>query len=66
MHASDFAFVLLSDICYFIFQQDSLGKLNGLLDACAQLGVETSPMCVNGLGIVPLFSWYHEVDCFSC
>ncbi|KAI3982790.1 hypothetical protein MKX01_010273 [Papaver californicum] len=39
---------------------DSLEKLNRLLDGCKGLGVETSPMIVDGLGIIPLFSWYHE------
>lgn len=39
---------------------DSLEKLNALLDACSDLGVETSPKVVEGLGIIPLFSWYHE------
>ncbi|KAK1384115.1 Metallophos domain-containing protein [Heracleum sosnowskyi] len=39
---------------------DSLEKLNNLLDACKRLGVETSPMAIDGLGIIPLFSWYHE------
>ncbi|KAL4632849.1 hypothetical protein ACB092_04G081000 [Castanea dentata] len=39
---------------------DSLQKLNKLLDACSVLGVETNPMVVDGLGIIPLFSWYHE------
>ncbi|XP_075660352.1 uncharacterized protein LOC142630258 isoform X1 [Castanea sativa] len=39
---------------------DSLQKLNKLLDACRVLGVETNPMVVDGLGIIPLFSWYHE------
>lgn len=39
---------------------DSLEKLNRLLDGCKRLGVETSPMMVDGLGIIPLFSWYHE------
>lgn len=38
----------------------SLEKLNNLLDACRQLGVETNPMAIGGLGIIPLFSWYHE------
>ncbi|XP_065623646.1 uncharacterized protein LOC112019722 [Quercus suber] len=38
----------------------SLQKLNKLLDACRVLGVETNPMVVDGLGIIPLFSWYHE------
>ncbi|KAK4283287.1 hypothetical protein QN277_000253 [Acacia crassicarpa] len=39
---------------------DSLEKLNKLLDACKSLGVETNPMVVDNLGIIPLFSWYHE------
>ncbi|TYG43184.1 hypothetical protein ES288_D12G317400v1 [Gossypium darwinii] len=39
---------------------DSLEKLNKLLDACKQLGVETNPAVIDGLGIIPLFSWYHE------
>uniref|UniRef100_A0A1D1YJW5 Uncharacterized protein L509 n=2 Tax=Anthurium amnicola TaxID=1678845 RepID=A0A1D1YJW5_9ARAE len=39
---------------------DSLEKLNALLDACREIGVETSPGIVDGLGIVPLYSWYHE------
>ncbi|XP_020248781.1 uncharacterized protein LOC109826195 isoform X2 [Asparagus officinalis] len=39
---------------------DSLEKLNALLDACSDLGVETSPRIVEGLGIIPLFSWYHK------
>lgn len=39
---------------------DSLEKLNNLLDACKRLGVETSPMAIDALGIIPLFSWYHE------
>lgn len=39
---------------------DSLDKLNKLLDACRGLGVQTRPMVLYDLGIVPLFSWYHE------
>ncbi|CAN1846315.1 [Acyl-carrier-protein] phosphodiesterase PptH, partial [Linum perenne] len=39
---------------------DSLEKLNKLLGACRGLGVETQPLVINGLGIIPLFSWYHE------
>lgn len=39
---------------------DSLDKLNKLLDACAGLGVETKPRVIDGIGIIPLFSWYHE------
>ncbi|XP_057446513.1 uncharacterized protein LOC130738532 isoform X2 [Lotus japonicus] len=39
---------------------DSLEKLNKLLDACKRIGVETNPMVVGELGIIPLFSWYHE------
>lgn len=43
------------------FQLDSHQKLKKLLDACRGLGVETSPMVLDGLGIIPLFSWYHAV-----
>ncbi|GKV21542.1 hypothetical protein SLEP1_g31512 [Rubroshorea leprosula] len=39
---------------------DSLEKLNKLLAACRLLGVETNPVDIDGLGIIPLFSWYHE------
>ncbi|XP_057772659.1 uncharacterized protein LOC130992147 isoform X2 [Salvia miltiorrhiza] len=38
----------------------SLDKLDKLLDACQKLGVETKPSIVDGLGIIPLYSWYHE------
>ncbi|CAA6655707.1 unnamed protein product [Spirodela intermedia] len=38
----------------------SLEKLNALLDVCRDLGVETGPGIVDGVGIVPLYSWYHE------
>ncbi|XP_011046109.1 PREDICTED: uncharacterized protein LOC105140812 isoform X3 [Populus euphratica] len=44
----------------FPYYLDSLEKLNKLLDACRGLGVQTRPMVLDGLGIVPLFSWYHE------
>ncbi|KAF3438422.1 hypothetical protein FNV43_RR21184 [Rhamnella rubrinervis] len=39
---------------------DSVEKLHNLLDACRTLGVETNPMIIDDLGIIPLFSWYHE------
>lgn len=39
---------------------DSLQKLDKLLDACQRIGVETKPVMLDGLGIIPLFSWYHE------
>ncbi|KAM7479545.1 hypothetical protein LguiA_027758 [Lonicera macranthoides] len=39
---------------------DSLEKLTELLDACRRVGVETNPMVIDGLGIIPLLSWYHE------
>ncbi|KAL8481098.1 hypothetical protein ACS0TY_027583 [Phlomoides rotata] len=39
---------------------DSLDKLDKLLDICDKLGVETKPSIVDGLGIIPLYSWYHE------
>ncbi|KAF6165644.1 hypothetical protein GIB67_010680 [Kingdonia uniflora] len=39
---------------------DSIEKLNALLTACSGIGVKTSPAIIDGLGIIPLFSWYHE------
>ncbi|CAL5184940.1 unnamed protein product [Lathyrus oleraceus] len=39
---------------------DSVEKFNKLLEACKRIGVETNPMVVGALGIIPLFSWYHE------
>lgn len=39
---------------------DSLQKLDKLLDACQRLSVETNPSVIDGLAIIPLFSWYHE------
>eukprot|EP00250_Pteridium_aquilinum_P016098 c22939_g1_i3 orf=100-801(-) len=38
----------------------SLEKLRRLLEICYRLGVETEPKVVKGVGIVPLFSWYHQ------
>lgn len=38
----------------------SLEKLEKLLDACKRLGVKTDPVVIGSLGIIPLFSWYHE------
>ncbi|KAL5749398.1 hypothetical protein ACOSP7_024001 [Xanthoceras sorbifolium] len=38
----------------------SLEKLDRLRDACRELGVETNPADIDGLGIIPLYSWYHE------
>lgn len=34
-----------------------------MLDVCRDLGVETNPIALDGLGIIPLLSWYHEVIC---
>ncbi|KAF5184692.1 hypothetical protein FRX31_025724 [Thalictrum thalictroides] len=39
---------------------DSIEKMYQLLDACKTLGVKTSPEIIDGLGIIPLFSWYHQ------
>lgn len=39
---------------------DSLEKLDKLLDACQKIGVETKPVMIDFLGIIPLLSWYHE------
>lgn len=43
-------------------QLDSLEKLDTLLDACQKIGVETKPGIIDDLGIIPLYSWYHEVS----
>lgn len=53
-------FILIKFLLIFL-QVDSLEKLNKLLDACERIGVETNPMVLGELGIIPLFSWYHEV-----
>ncbi|KAL5725444.1 hypothetical protein ACHQM5_008586 [Ranunculus cassubicifolius] len=39
---------------------DSIDKLNELLIACRKIGVKTSPDIIHGVGIIPLFSWYHQ------
>ncbi|XP_072084793.1 kinesin-like protein KIN-14C isoform X1 [Arachis hypogaea] len=52
-------FVLTLRICG-INEVDSVEKLDKLLAACKALGVETQPMVIGELGIIPLFSWYHE------
>ncbi|PIA35335.1 hypothetical protein AQUCO_03500019v1 [Aquilegia coerulea] len=39
---------------------DSIEKMYQLLDACKRLGIKTSPEIIDGIGIIPLFSWYHE------
>lgn len=44
-----------------IYQTSSLEKLTALLDACREIGVEMGPKTVDGLGIIPLYSWYHKV-----
>ncbi|KAI5072699.1 hypothetical protein GOP47_0012805 [Adiantum capillus-veneris] len=38
----------------------SLEKLWKILEICCSLGVEMQPKVVKGVGIVPLFSWYHQ------
>jgi len=53
-------FILIKLLRIFL-QVDSLEKFNKLLDACKRIGVETNPTVVGALGIIPLFSWYHEV-----
>ncbi|XVF53710.1 hypothetical protein PTKIN_Ptkin05aG0120700 [Pterospermum kingtungense] len=47
---------------------DSLEKLNKLLNACRQLGIEINPAVIDGFRIIPLFSWYHEAckDFHTC
>lgn len=39
---------------------DSLEKLEKLLEECQKLGVHTDPLVLDDLGVIPLFSWYHE------
>ncbi|KAK4742876.1 hypothetical protein SAY87_000877 [Trapa incisa] len=39
---------------------DSVEKMGKLLDACRKLGITTEPVITGGLGIIPLFSWYHK------
>ncbi|XLU29025.1 hypothetical protein S245_065091, partial [Arachis hypogaea] len=60
-------FVLTLRICG-INEVDSVEKLDKLLAACKALGVETQPMVIGELGIIPLFSWYHEAckDFHAC
>jgi hypothetical protein len=45
-----------------MFQMDSLGKLDKILELCYRLGVETKPKMINGVGIIPLYSWYHQAN----
>lgn len=39
---------------------DSLEKLEKLFKICGRLGVEIEPRIVEGVGIIPLLSWYHQ------
>lgn len=39
---------------------DSVEKLDALMQACSDLGVATEPKIIDGVGIIPLFSWYHQ------
>ncbi|KAH9325456.1 hypothetical protein KI387_005634, partial [Taxus chinensis] len=39
---------------------DSVEKLSALMEVCNALGVDTEPKMINGVGFIPLFSWYHE------
>lgn len=43
------------------FQSDSIEKLNQILRLCDELGVSTTPLQLDKLWIVPLFSWYDGV-----
>jgi hypothetical protein len=42
-------------------QFDSVSKLGVLNDVCTSIGVTTTATKVNGVWIVPLLSWYHQV-----
>ncbi len=37
----------------------SAEKLGLLRQMCTELGVYTIPKCIEGVWIVPLYSWYH-------
>lgn len=39
---------------------DSVEKLGALMEACSDLEVATEPKIIDGVGIIPLFSWYHQ------
>lgn len=57
----NFVAILFDSFLRIFLQVDSVEKFNKLLEACKRIGVETNPMVVGALGIIPLFSWYHEV-----
>jgi hypothetical protein len=42
-------------------QLDSVSKLRVLNDVCTSIGVTTTATKLNGVWIVPLLSWYHQV-----
>jgi hypothetical protein len=65
--ALTFLCILVCSLTYSndLFQMDSMEKLNALLDACSELGVDTGPKTIGDLAIIPLFSWYHKVAYFS-
>jgi hypothetical protein len=64
--ALTFLCILVCSLTYSndLFQMDSMEKLNALLDACSELGVDTGPKTIGDLAIIPLFSWYHKVAYF--
>ena len=36
-------------------------KLDALMQAYNDLGVDTKPKIIDGVGIIHVFSWYHQV-----
>ncbi|KAI4374440.1 hypothetical protein MLD38_012434 [Melastoma candidum] len=46
--------------CESAWLEGSLEKLDYLFNACGHLGVTINPAIINGFGIIPLCSWYHE------
>jgi predicted phosphodiesterase len=40
--------------------QDSIEKMNEILELCERLDIRTAPQRVDSIWIVPLFSWYDE------
>lgn len=59
---SSFEILFFMKYLHLHFQLDSLEKLDKLLEECQKLGVHTDPLALDDLGVIPLFSWYHEVN----
>ena len=42
--------------------EDSLAKLQAVLNLCDELGVLTEPCQLGQLLVVPIFAWHHKVE----